>query len=152
MPNIRTYYGHAESEGYVSENPSVTQQQFKDEADINYIVRMYDAQGVIPGQTGAAPREPMFGDFSNLPENAQEAYNQILEAKSNFNNLDVEIRKRFNFDPAAFFEFVQNPANVDELVSLGLAVRTSAPVEGTGEMQNNTDNVNNDAHSGQPTT
>lgn len=152
MPKIRTYYEHAESKGYVSENPSVTQQQFKDEADINYIVRMYDAQGVIPGQIGAVPREPMFGDFSNLPDNAQEAYNQILEAKANFDNLDVEIRKRFNFDPALFFEFVQNPANVDELVSLGLAVRTSAPVEGTGEMQNNTDNMNNNAPSGQPTT
>lgn len=152
MPKIRTYYEHVESEGYVSENPSVTQQQFKDEADINYIVRIYDAQGVIPGQTGAVPREPMFGDFSDLPENAQEAYNQILEAKANFDNLDVEIRKRFNFDPAAFFEFVQDPANVDELVSLGLAVRTSAPVEGTGEMQNNTDNSNNNALSGQPTT
>lgn len=151
MPKIRTYYEHAESEGYVSENPSVTQQQFKDEADINYIVRMYDAQGVIPGQTGAVPREPMFGDFSDLPENAQEAYNQILEAKANFNQLPIEIRKRFNFDPAAFFEFVQNPANVDELVSLGLAVRADAPVEGTGEMQNNAFDMNNNAQGGQPT-
>lgn len=152
MVKIRTYYEHAESPGFTSEHESMTQQQFKDEADINYIVQVYDSGGVLVGQTGAAPREPMFGDFSNLPDNAQEAYNQILEAKSNFNQLPIEIRQRFNFDPAAFFEFVQDPANVDELVSLGLAVRTALPVEGVVEMQNNTENSNNNTRSGQSTT
>lgn len=152
MPKIRTYYGHAASEGYVSENPSVTQQQFKDEADINYIVRMYDASGVVPGQTGAAPREPIFGDFSELPDNAQEAYNQILAAKADFDRLPLEIRKRCNFDPAVFFEFVQDPKNIDELVAFGLAVRTSAPVHGTAELQENSEKLNNNAQGGQPTS
>lgn len=151
MPKIRTYYEHAASSGFVSEHESMTQQQFADEADINYIVRVYDSGGVLCGQTGAVPREPMFGDFSNLPDNAQEAYNQILEAKSNFDQLPIEIRQRFNFDPSAFFEFVQDPANVDELVSLGLAVRTGAPAGEAGEMQNNTENANNNTQSGQPT-
>lgn len=151
MVKIRTYYEHASSPGFVSVHESMTQQQFADEADINYIVQVYDAGGVLVGQTGAAPREPMFGDFSNLPDNAQEAYNQILEAKSNFDQLPIEIRQRFNFDPAAFFEFVQDPANVDELVSLGLAARTVVPAESIGDMQNNTNGMNNNTQSGQST-
>lgn len=142
MADIRTYYTHGETSGKVFTKPSVTQQHFKDEADINYIVKMYREGGVIPGSTGAAARTPMFGDFSNLPDNAQEAYNQILEAKANFNNLPLAIRQRFNFDPAAFFEFVQNPANVDELVSMGLAYKTAIA-------DNNTEPANNDAASGQ---
>lgn len=149
MPTIRTYYEHAKSEGYVSENPSVTQQHFKDEADINFIVATYASGGVIPGNTGAAPRQPMYGDFSNLPESAQDAYNQILEAKSNFDHLPLEIRKRFNFDPAVFFEFVQDPANVDELVSMGLAIKTQIS---EAESYNNAGNVNNNTQSGQPTS
>lgn len=128
MPKIKSYYEHAESPGFVSTEESVTQQQFADEADINFIVHSYNTSGVIPSSvSGVSPREPMFGDFSNLPSDAQEAYNQILEAKANFDTLPLPIRQRFNYDPAAFFEFVQNPANLDELVALGLAVRTEAP-------------------------
>lgn len=127
MPKIRSFYDtHIVSTGFTSDKPSVTQQQFKDEADINYIIKMYDASGVYPGQTGASPREPMYGDFTNLPENAQEAYNQIIEARNNFNQLPLEIRQRFNYDPSAFLDFVQDPANMKELVRLGLATETIA--------------------------
>lgn len=119
---IRSFYQtHSVSEGFVSKEPSMTQQQFKDEADINYIIKMYDSTGVYPGATGAAPREPMYGDFTDLPDNAQQAYNQIIDAKNNFNQLPLEIRKRFNYDPSLFLDFVQDPANMKELVTLGLA-------------------------------
>lgn len=152
MLKIRTYYEHAASGGFLSTEESMTQQQFAKEADINYIVSQY-ANGVQVGNTGMAPCEPVFGDFSNLPQDAQEAYNQILEAKSNFDLLPVKIRERFNHDPAKFFAFVQDPANVDELVSLGLAVKTAQTVPtDTSNLQDNTDNLNDYAQSGQPTS
>lgn len=119
---IRSFYDTlTPSPGFESKYPSVTQQHFKDEADINYIIKMYDSSGVYPGVTGAAPREPMFGDFSDLPANAQQVYNQLIEARNNFDQMPLEIRKRFNYDPSAFLDFVQDPANVKELVSMGLA-------------------------------
>lgn len=137
MPKIRSFYEHGVSAGFRSKEPSLTQQQFKDEADINYIIKMYDSSGVYPGATGATPREPMYGDFTDLPENAQEAYNQIIEAKNNFNQLPLEIRQRFNYDPSAFLDFVQNPANMKELVSLGLATEIKTH-EDTSEISKNT--------------
>ena len=122
---IRSRYNAGTREGWKSSVPSMTQQQFKDEADINYIVSMYDSSGVMPTFHGdGQPAQPVFGDFASLPDNAQEMYNLMIEARNNFNSLPLDVRKRFNYDPASFLEFAENPENLDELVSMGLATKT----------------------------
>ena len=134
---IRSRYSSGVREGWSSTVPSMTQQQFKDEADINYIISMYDSTGVMPTFHGdGQPAQPMFGDFAELPDNAQEMYNRMIQAKANFDNLPLEVRKRFNYDPSAFLEFAENPNNLDELVSMGLAIKTEI------KQDNNTDIVN----------
>ena len=85
------------------------------------------------------PAQPVFGDFASLPDNAQEMYNRMIEAKNNFDNLPLEVRKRFNYDPAAFLEFVDNPENLDELVTMGLATKTVIKYD------NHTENMDNNA-------
>ena len=50
--------------------------------------------------------------------------------------MPLEVRKRFNYDPSAFLEFAENPNNLDELVSMGLATKTEI------KQDNNTDIVN----------
>lgn len=139
---ILSRYNAGTRDGWSSTVPSLTQQQFKDEADINYIVSMYDSTGVMPTYHGdGQPAQPMFGDFAELPDNAQDVYNQMLAAKSNFDNLPLEVRKRFNYDPAAFLAFVDDPNNIDELVAMGLAVKTQhgpEPIIDTKEPVNNT--------------
>lgn len=138
---IRSRYNAGVREGWKSSTPSMTQQQFKDEADINYIVSMYDSSGVMPTFHGdGQPAQPVFGDFASLPDNAQEMYNRMIEAKNNFDNLPLEVRKRFNYDPAAFLEFVDNPENLDELVAMGLATKTTAAVP---NLDDNSENPNN---------
>lgn len=128
---IRSRYNAGTREGWKSSVPSMTQQQFKDEADINYIVSMYDSSGVMPTFHGdGQPAQPVFGDFASLPDNAQEMYNRMIEAKDNFDKLPLDVRKRFNYDPAAFLEFVDNPENLDDLVAMGLATKTVAGVDG----------------------
>lgn len=122
---IRSRYDNGVREGWSSSRPSMTQQQFRDEVDINYIVSMYDSTGVMPTFHGdGQPSQPVFGDFAELPDNAQEMYNRMIEARNNFNSLPLEVRKRFNYDPAAFLEFAENPENIDELVAMGLATKT----------------------------
>ena len=139
---IRSRYNAGVREGWKSSVPSMTQQQFKDEADINYIVSMYDSSGVMPTFHGdGQPAQPVFGDFASLPDNAQEMYNCMIEAKNNFDNLPLDVRKRFNYDPAAFLEFVDNPENLDELVAMGLATKTTAVVP---NLDDNSGNPNND--------
>lgn len=138
---IRSRYNAGVREGWKSSVPSMTQQQFKDEADINYIVSMYDSSGVMPTFHGdGQPAQPVFGDFASLPDNAQEMYNRLIEAKNNFDNLPLEVRKRFNYDPAAFLEFVDNPENLDELVAMGLATKTTAAVPNLDDNSENPDN------------
>lgn len=138
---IRSRYNAGVREGWKSSVPSMTQQQFKDEADINYIVSMYDSSGVMPTFHGdGQPAQPVFGDFASLPDNAQEMYNRMIEAKNNFDSLPLEVRKRFNYDPAAFLDFVDNPENLDELVAMGLATKTTAAVP---NLDDNSDNPNN---------
>lgn len=138
---IRSRYNAGVREGWKSSVPSMTQQQFKDEADINYIVSMYDSSGVMPTFHGdGQPAQPVFGDFASLPDNAQEMYNRMIEAKNNFDNLPLEVRKRFNYNPAAFLEFVDNPENLDELVAMGLATKTTAAVP---NLDDNSENPNN---------
>lgn len=142
---IRSRYNAGVREGWKSSVPSMTQQQFKDEADINYIVSMYDSSGVMPTFHGdGQPAQPVFGDFASLPDNAQEMYNRMIDAKNNFDSLPLEVRKRFNYDPAAFLDFVDNPENLDELVAMGLATKTA--IEPDNHVVNTDNNAGNNAN------
>ena len=138
---IRSRYNPGTRDGWQSTVPSMTQQQFRDEADINYIISMYDSTGVMPTYHGdGQPAQPMFGDFAELPDNAQDVYNQMLAAKADFDNLPLDVRKRFNYDPAAFLAFADDPNNADELVAMGLATKTAIqePTINTNNPDNNT--------------
>ena len=138
---IRSRYNPGTRDGWQSTVPSMTQQQFRDEADINYIISMYDSTGVMPSYHGdGQPAQPMFGDFAELPDNAQDVYNQMLAAKADFDNLPLDVRKRFNYDPAAFLAFADDPNNADELVAMGLATKTAIqePTINTNNPDNNT--------------
>ena len=102
---------------------------------------MYDSSGVMPTFHGdGQPAQPVFGDFASLPDNAQEMYNRMIEAKNNFDSLPLEVRKRFNYDPSAFLDFVDNPENLDELVAMGLATKMTAAAP---NLDDNSDNSNN---------
>lgn len=138
---IRSRYNPGTRDGWQSTVPSMTQQQFRDEADINYIISMYDSTGVMPTYHGdGQPAQPMFGDFAELPDNAQDVYNQMLAAKADFDSLPLDVRKRFDYDPAAFLAFVDDPNNADELVAMGLATKTAIqePTINTNNPDNNT--------------
>lgn len=138
---IRSRYNPGTRDGWQSTVPSMTQQQFRDEADINYIISMYDSTGVMPTYHGdGQPAQPMFGDFAELPDNAQDVYNQMLAAKADFDSLPLDVRKRFDYDPAAFLAFADDPNNADELVAMGLATKTAIqePTINTNNPDNNT--------------
>ena len=92
---------------------SLTDPQYKGECSIEGIIRKY---GVLPQPTvqqlGADVSE--YGDFAtNLM--------RIEKAKSEFMALPSQLRERFGNDPKAFYDFVINPDNSEELVKLGLA-------------------------------
>lgn len=92
--------------------PSMTQQHFKDECDINVILKSY--RGKIPAST-----EPAF--FMDCTVNdLQSAYEIAEDIGARFDSLDSEVRARFNNNPLELLEFVHNADNQTVAIELGL--------------------------------
>lgn len=94
---------------------SMTKQSFKDECDINIIMRRYESSGVIPWMQ---EREPRFIDASGY--DFQEAMFLVAAAKSAFAELPARMRERFDNDPSKLMAFIQDDKNREEAISLGL--------------------------------
>ena len=99
--------------------PSMTEQHFKDECDINNIVSTYQATGVLP----QGNREPLFGDFADFPSDLMSAQHYFDEAQARFMQLDAQLRKEFDNNPAKLLAFLQDEKNRDKAVELGLIER-----------------------------
>lgn len=94
---------------------TLVQQQFKNECDINHLMKKYREAGLVP----QIPKAPYYGDFTNIPD-YQEALNVVNEANTLFMSMSAAVRKEFDNDPARFLEFCQDPANADRMMELGL--------------------------------
>ena len=99
--------------------PSMTEQHFKDECDINNIVAQYQATGVLP----QGNRDPLFGDFADFPQDLMSAQSYFDEAQARFMQLDAQLRKEFNNSPVELLAFLQDEKNRDKAVELGLIDR-----------------------------
>lgn len=95
--------------------PTRTQQQFKEEVDINTIARNFGMTGRLP----EGVRMPTFGDFTEV-EDYQTALNAARWAHHSFMQMPGEVRLRFQNDPQQFLEFCSNGANREEAIKLGL--------------------------------
>lgn len=92
-----------------------TQQQFRDECNLNVLMARYVKTGTLPQST----RKALYGDFSTATD-YQEAQDTILRARDQFAALPSNVRDRFKNSPAEFLSFVANPKNLDEMATLGL--------------------------------
>lgn len=95
---------------------SLTQQHFQEETEINNILRSHDRNGVI---NHIHKGNAIYGDFSNITD-FSDALDQIREAQNEFMNIPSEIREKFQNDAGQFFKFASDPANLDQLVEMGL--------------------------------
>ena len=98
-------------------DPSLTQQQFRDESDINNIVDRFMKTGHLPDPVSM----PQYVDYEGVFD-FQSAMNVVRQADENFMRMDAKVRSRFHNSPQEFLEFFANPENQDEAVRLGLAV------------------------------
>lgn len=97
--------------------PSLTQQQFAAESDINNIVDLFMKTGHLPDPVSM----PQYVDYEGVFD-FQSAMNVVRQADENFMRMDAKVRARFHNSPQEFLEFFANPANQDEAIRLGLAV------------------------------
>lgn len=109
-----------------SKGVSLTKQCFKDDCDINNILRKYETTGVLPE---VIKTNPQYGDFSDVLS-YEDSLNVVAMAQEQFSYLSAKVRRRFDNDPAKFLEFVDDPSNLEESYDLGIRLRP-APVEGS---------------------
>ena len=131
-PRFKTAYGKNPRVKTKNTLPSRTKQSFKDETDINFIMRKFEKTGMLEHRN---EHQGNYGDYTNF-EDYQTSMNSILAAQEAFASVPSRIRKEFDNDPATFLRFVQNPENVDKMIEMGLATRTNLKpgIEG-GEAQ-----------------
>lgn len=128
VPFLRTPYNYdvdsvSDETGLVCKDPSLAQQNFKDESDINYIVRQFGLTGELPGQT----LSPQYGDFTGVLD-YHSAVNAVLAAQDEFMDLPAQMRARFDNDPARLIDFLQNEENREEAIKLGLVAESTISV------------------------
>jgi phage internal scaffolding protein len=125
---LRTPYNYdrdaaTNESGLACEEPSLAQQHFKDECDINNILRQFNITGLLPEQ----PLSPRYGDFTGIGD-YHTALNRVIAAQDEFDSLPAQIRARFDNDPANLIEFLNDDANRPEAEELGLVNKGAAEV------------------------
>lgn len=110
------------SSGLSCSDESLTDESFKEECDINTIVRNFGLTGQLPDNI----RTPLEGDFTEVVD-YQTALNMVIAADAAFMELPSEVRERFANDPAKFVAFASDPANLEECRKMGLADPLRAP-------------------------
>lgn len=117
----RTAYTARDEEnvGIVNNQPSMTQQHFKQESDVNYIVAQYVKTGVMENVSGESP---VYGDISAFDTNfdLRRAYEAVGAAEEGFMKLPSEIRKKLDNDPSLLVSWLSDEANKAEAVKYGL--------------------------------
>lgn len=98
--------------------PTLAQQQFKEESDINFIAERFGLTGELP----TVLQLPKYGDFEGIFD-FQSAQNAVREALIQFNTLPARLRTRFDNQPQKLLAFLENADNREEAMFLGLIER-----------------------------
>jgi len=105
-----------------SEESDRTQQQFREEADINTIVRRFGVTQMLP----TTFKPPMTGDFTEVTD-FHTAMNAVRSAEESFMQLPAHMRVRFGHDPQKMIDFLGNPENREEAIKLGMMNKPPEP-------------------------
>ncbi len=87
-----------------------TKQSHRDETDIVKIMARFDKTGTI---SHLEKHEGVYADFSDF--DFHEQTRKLTRGREIFDDLPAELRKEFGQSPAAFFEYVNDPKNIDDL-------------------------------------
>jgi len=121
---VKNRFSDVVTKGLETGDKTKTQQQFKDSADINQIVKRFKKTGVLQSTIGSvhAKRPPVFGEYPY--KDFVEMYEHVTLAKEQFAQLPASVRKRFDNNPANLIRFVEdaqtNPKSLKEALKLGI--------------------------------
>ena len=101
--------------GFVSDEDSMTQQSFKEECDINTILKRFAVTGELPDNV----RVPQYQEFEEVFD-FHSAMNVVRASNEAFAAMPAHVRERFSNDPARFVAFTMDENNYDEALKLGI--------------------------------
>lgn len=102
--------------------PSKTDQTFKDDCDVNLILRRY----MKTGDQSIFRQGGSYSDVSEVPD-LLEAHLNLQRAKTAFDLLPSEIRKKLHNNPLMLEQYLSDPKNHEEAIELGLLNKKSLP-------------------------
>lgn len=105
----------------VNSEASKCDPSFKDDCDAQLIVERFKRTGQLPRPMGPT-RSGYYGDVSEV-KSLFETFQIVEKAQLEFQALPAKIRSRFGNSMRSYVEFISDPANIDEMISLGLAER-----------------------------
>lgn len=124
MVAFRNAYERSSKPGISFEKPSLTQQHFKEECDINNIIARFTRTGLLPQYPG---EDMQYGDYTTSLD-YHEAMTIVAQAKQQFESLPSSVRDKFDNDPAKMLDFVSKKENIEESVKLGLLNREALQI------------------------
>ncbi|QCQ85070.1 internal scaffolding protein [Blackfly microvirus SF02] len=111
-PPFNVYAGRDTSKFAITKfMPSLAQQEFAAECDVNAIMARYSKTGTVPVY---ADRQPFYVDNIDMPD-FQAMQNILISARESFMSLPADVRRQFDNDPAKFVDFATDPENDQKL-------------------------------------
>ncbi|QCS36579.1 minor capsid protein [Capybara microvirus Cap3_SP_469] len=92
-------------------------QSFKDECDVESIIKKYN---MIGDPSILNVRDTYYGDFTNMPRTLAEVHKMSIEASEYFNSLPLEVRREFNFNEGEFYAQIGSDKYYDVFKKAGL--------------------------------
>lgn len=123
---IYSRFNRPDSPGVEFTEPTLTQQQFAEETDVNRIMKHVMSTGDVSA-LNPQDRTEFYYDCT-VYEDYQESMNFIQDIRDDFRTLPASVRRQFNDDLDTYVQFVTDPANYDRSVELGLLEGTGGPL------------------------
>lgn len=126
MTKVFDYFNRPESPSLKFDDVSMTQQQFKEDCDINHICETYGDVDCLMSFGSMSGVQPTFGDFTKVAD-FQEMQDNMVNIKATFESLPARIRAEFLNDVGNFVEFCSNADNISTMVEMGIIDKNELP-------------------------
>jgi len=120
------YHPNCNGHGLGGFEETRTKQAFKEECDINEILKR--AQNGQDISTSINARVARYGDVSDITD-YRDAVETVKRAEGYFMDLPADVREKFHNDPEELLAFVRDEKNTDEAIRLGLALPPEKPAD-----------------------
>lgn len=124
---IRSRYNlGAPDKGLEFSQPSMTQQQFKDECEIESLLKAHNL-GQVMGIFNNHDQQPLYADVTDIPD-FHSAQNHVARATEYFEGLPSDVRSRFNNSLPEFLTALNNPGAREALTEMGVLKKAADKV------------------------